>query len=304
MNTIKGDRILVISPTFFGYGCKIEETLCKLGAYPTYLTVDKKGDTKKIDDVLIKQNKFEYLFVIKGEFIDPEIINRIKLHSNHIYKILYLYDSIDRYPEVLKNIESYDKVFSFERGDCKKYSFTFRPLFYIDEFLIKSEKEIYDISSISSYYPNRLNLFNQITKSLSGHKLYLKLYISKKSILRNMLLKLLFYKDLIITKPLSFEKISKIQSMSKTILDIIHPKQEGLTIRTIETMALGKKLITTNSDIINYDFYNPQNIYLLTESNIDELSDFLSTDYEDIPNSIKQKYSIEYFINFIFDNCI
>lgn len=299
----KGKKILIISPSFFGYGYKIYETLCKLGAQSCYITVDKQEDLKKIEKLLSKEDKFDYLLVIKGEFVDSTVMTRISNNSKNIYKILYLYDSVERYPETLKHINLYNQIFSFEKRDCEKHSFIFRPLFYIDEFLDKEEIEVYDICSIASYYPNRFQLFKKIYKQVPHLKIYLKLYISLKSIIRNMLFKLILYPNIITTKSMPFSDLSKIQAQSKAILDIKHPKQEGLTIRTLETMALGKKLITTNPDIKNYDFYNSNNIYILNESNIDGLPIFMKKKNIPVPTEIKSKYSIEYFINEIFLKC-
>ena len=55
---------------------------------------------------------------------------------------------------------------------------------------------------------------------------------------------------------------------SRVVLDLPHPMQTGLTMRTIEAIGSKKKLITTNVDIVNYDFYNPKNILLIERENI------------------------------------
>ena len=52
----------------------------------------------------------------------------------------------------------------------------------------------------------------------------------------------------------------EIFSDSRCILDAPQAGQVGLTIRTIECLGAKRKLVTTNSDIKNYDFYNENNI--------------------------------------------
>ena len=46
---------------------------------------------------------------------------------------------------------------------------------------------------------------------------------------------------------------------------------------------MNKKLITTNPDIINYDFYNPNNIHVIDEENIRFDAEFFNVPYEPIP---------------------
>ena len=50
---------------------------------------------------------------------------------------------------------------------------------------------------------------------------------------------------------------------AKAILDIQFPSQHGLTIRTVEALGSGCKVITTNESVKQYDFYNPQNFLII-----------------------------------------
>lgn len=72
-----------------------------------------------------------------------------------------------------------------------------------------------------------------------------------------------------------------------------------MTFRVFEAIGLNKKLITTNKDIINYDFYNPNNIFIWDE-NIKEIpKDFLNKEYEKLPENIYRKYSLENWVKTI-----
>ena len=60
----------------------------------------------------------------------------------------------------------------------------------------------------------------------------------------------------VIEKIVPFSKFYQFYLEGNIILDIAHPHQKGLSFRPYEAMGLRKKLITTNKDITNYDFYN------------------------------------------------
>ena len=88
---------------------------------------------------------------------------------------------------------------------------------------------------------------------------------------------------------------------SKVLLDVNRNGQEGLTFRVLESLGLNKKLITTNSDIINYDFYNPNNILVINEKKPVIPISFFETNYEEIPKEIFEKYTLEGWVEKILN---
>ena len=63
-------------------------------------------------------------------------------------------------------------------------------------------------------------------------------------------------------------------------------------------MGLRKKLITTNKDIVNYDFYTPNNIFVINDVNNFTIPDtFLKTDYLEIAEPIKSNYHIRNWVH-------
>jgi hypothetical protein len=88
---------------------------------------------------------------------------------------------------------------------------------------------------------------------------------------------------------------------SKVLLDIAQPKQEGLSFRIFEAMALEKKVITTNPAIVSYDFYNPENIFIWEEGCTPPANGFFTNAYASLPAGIVEKYSLQNWVNKIFE---
>ena len=95
---------------------------------------------------------------------------------------------------------------------------------------------------------------------------------------------------------LPFETLYAIYADSKCIVDVENPGQHGLTMRSIETLGLRRKFITTNADIINYDFYNPNNILVIDRKNPIVNMSFFDKAYEELPKEIYEKYSLRSWI--------
>ena len=101
-------------------------------------------------------------------------------------------------------------------------------------------------------------------------------------------------------RSLTIENIIEYYDKSNVVLDISHPGQSGLTLRTFETIGAGKKLITTNMNIKDYPFFNPHNIFLIDRDNIQLNQDFFNHEYQAISEDLYEKCSIDGWIYDLF----
>jgi hypothetical protein len=63
-------------------------------------------------------------------------------------------------------------------------------------------------------------------------------------------------------------------------------------------MKYNVKVITTNSSVVNYDFYHPNNIFVFNDNYLD-LKEFIELPYKILPVEITNKYK---FINWFNSN--
>ena len=83
---------------------------------------------------------------------------------------------------------------------------------------------------------------------------------------------------------------------SLAVLDIEHPKQRGLTIRTLEALGAGRKLITTNGLVRNYDFFTEANILIIDRSRLSIDNSFFDSPYERIDPAVYDRYRLRTWI--------
>lgn len=91
--------------------------------------------------------------------------------------------------------------------------------------------------------------------------------------------------------PLAGKEMDRVFANSKCVLDSAQAGQIGLTIRVLEALGAKKKLITTNEDVVNYDFYREENIYVY-DGHFDLKAPFFNSDYVEVENSVYEKYSL------------
>jgi hypothetical protein len=325
---LKDKKILFLSVSFFQYERAVAQRLTELGAEvdfyderPSNSNISKGiiRFNKKIYQLQIKQyykrilseiqnKKYDYFLLIKGEAISSYFLERIKELNPEMEMIYYNFDPLTEYPNLISNLKYFDKKFTFERKDTVTFGLDFRPLFYLDEYKDLEQSSLdYDIVFIGSAHTDRYLVGENVKAEADGLNLrtFFYYYAMGKTAFR---MKQLFDKNLkyFDSEKLSFEKLSHQQikeyyKRTKSVLDINKPFQYGLTIRTFEVLAAGRKLITTNPDIKNYPFYNPNNILVIDRENIDiSNTEFFTSAFEKIDDQTLYMMSLDSFIECLF----
>lgn len=331
ITSLENKKILLFCSKFFNYENEIKKELESQGAIVDYF--DERFGNSSINKIIIRlhiiylakvfskkyynniienqlKEKYDYIFFINAETILPEILKKFKKKYSNSEFILYMWDSIKNKPKTKGLLKYFDKIYSFDKEDTfinKKIKFL--PLFYIKSYTPKKTEEfLYDISFIGTIHCDRFKILHELKKECLSKNLkyYFYLFFQNKNII---LLKKIIDKNLkelsskdIVTKKLTHKEIENIYSKSKTIIDIQNFNQSGLTMRTFEiALGLRKKLITTNQNIKEYDFYNENNILIIDRKSPFIQKEFFDKEYEILDEKIYKKYSLKKWIENIFE---
>lgn len=99
--------------------------------------------------------------------------------------------------------------------------------------------------------------------------------------------------------PIPYMRYIEMVKTSKCIVEVNIDGQTGLSLRSMEALFYDKKLITNNNLIKSYDFYRPENIFLIGEDK--NLEEFMRVPHKKIPNNIKERYTLESWIERIIE---
>ena len=307
-------RLLYIAPDYYGFNEVVFEGLKKYSDcdithiisnekykykniwYRIYNFLSKTFLRKNIKEKLregaikntINRNPYYDYLLINAPYLLKEDLLDFILEKSKI-SICVFWDSIDKIPMQKDYLNKINVIYSFEPEDCKKYNLKEITNF----FFAKDENR-------AITYDDRMDIATTIFKYFQQHNILAKgkIFMYKPHIE----IKKLPPNIEIINEIVPFSESYKYYLDSKIILDIAHSNQEGLSFRPYEAMGLRKKLITTNKSIVNYDFYNPNNIFLIEDvNNIVIPEGFFKSDYEDIDPSVRDKYYIKNWINKIIN---
>ena len=246
-------------------------------------------------------NDFDYALFIRPDLFDESVIELVKEKSNSIYA--YQWDGLNRFKDIYKTIPLFTKFYVFDKNDLAKNENVFiLNNFYFDCYddIISIDEPQYDVYYVGSY-DNRIESILDICEQLYnwGLKLNIILKCSKSKIKK---LKKYPYIN-IVHKPLSYKENLINVINAKIVLDIGHfSLHKGLSFRPFEALGYNKKIITTNTIIKDYDFYNQNNIHVFdNESN---LENFIETDFITINPEIIKKYSFTNWLNYVLEQQI
>ena len=185
--------------------------------------------------------------------------------------------------------------YTCDRHIAEKYHATFAPYFYIfspcdfDAYdALTQEAYQRDVFFIGEEKGDRRARIDDITKVLDQAGLTHELRLVPQNRHHG-----LFHRH----KPagpryMPYSVVQERVRTSRAILELISDGQTGLTQRSFEALFLRKKLITNSPEIKSYDFYHPQNIFILGERSLEELPDFLHSPFHSIATEIVQQYTL------------
>lgn len=329
-NGLKDKKILFISVRTFGYEKEILNELRKYSEEVDFFderpsnSIFTKGLIRLNKNILstrirnyyrrinerIKKKKYDYFFLIKGESIPITFIEEFKSYNKGCTLILYSWDSMENNTNLQNIYKYFNKVYTFDFHDAIKYNFILRPLFFIDEYRklskLNQPQPIYDLLFIGTAHSDRYLLSNSIHLWCKNNNLKMFNYLYLQNIFV-FYFKKLFDKSFktIDLKNLNFKSLKltdilELYSNSRIILDVHHPDQRGITMRTIEAIGAGKKVITTNKQIESYSFFDKNNFFVIDRKKPKIPQHFLKSKY--IPLSVKDldDLSLKGWLNFIF----
>lgn len=298
MKEFKNKQVLLLCPPFYGYEKEIVVKLEELGAEVKYvedhpseryitlvevmhrLGVKRSWFVKHYENIVLSQigkRKFDMVLIINGPYLTSRftsILRKNHLKSKDSLMVLYFWDALVNLKEDTTRWKDFDKIFTFDNVDYEVHKdiMGFLPLFYCDRYWIQDQKPSeYDIMIIGSFRLSRYNFVKELEYRNPNVRIGYYLYHSKWGIFLHKTFRSKYnhvnYKDLRYKK-LSFKEVVDLYNKSVAIVDIPENGQNGLTIRTIEALAMHKKLITTNERVKKYDFYNPEDIFVLSRESL------------------------------------
>jgi len=196
----------------------------------------------------------------------------------------------------LARLKTRHKVYSFQRGDCEELGLQFNSTMYAPPppgLLPPAPEILYDVLFLG-VPKDRLHLLRRLYARTTALGLRVKFQVGltgSEGINPEEAVGWRVTRDWV-----GYRAYLGWVQQSRAILDIYQSIQTGFSLRVMEHIFFGKKLITDNAVIKQADFYHPNNIFLLREDDINGLKGWLGLPFVPIKKEIKDYYRFENWV--------
>ena len=159
-----------------------------------------------------------------------------------------------------KQLPARVETWSFSKADCAEYGMRYNTQFYFDclaRDAAESRKQGLSQHPRAFFFgrdKGRSEILEDLKRRLEKEGVEVDLEIAAPFLGR-----MHFYREPL----LPYRKVVDLVKKSDILLDYSNDPDNGLTLRAMEALFFGKKLITNNLEILDADFYDPANIYVL-----------------------------------------
>lgn len=318
-------KVLLFSPDTFGYYTKIINVMESKGHSVDWINhIYVKSNFDRVKSRLMPsltskltekyfineidwQGDYELIVVIKGEGLSEFLLDKMKQTFSKAKLVYYSWDSLSNVKGAKGKFKYFDAIKSFDRVDCQNIEhLEYLPLFYSKEYSRKANSvsdNKYSAAFVGTLHSNRfsdvLGMASLVEKNLNKPAFTFFYYPSKPVFKVLKVINKSFRKvpiEEVSFDKLSAQDVSRVMCDSEVIIDYGHPDQTGLTMRTIETLGINKKLITNNKLVMEEPFYKAENVFVIGEQNEQELAQFLTSPYVPVSNEVYESYSIENWV--------
>ncbi|MDH1881989.1 hypothetical protein [Empedobacter sp. GD03797] len=244
---------------------------------------------RKLKQLQQQHLKFDYCFIIRGDLIPENVLKYARSVSTKM--IDYQLDGLSVSEKILEYNKLFDQIYVFDVQDVVNYpNYNLKAItncFFEEE---NDENIEWDIYYTGMYLEERVLKINYLVNMLVNKELNYNINLLTG---RN-------FKEInnvkFIKHGISYEKNILLTKKSNILLDFKREEHDGLSLRFFEALNFNKKIITDNKAVVEYDFFNPKNIYVTDFVNFDGLNEFLNFPYQEIDDSVKQKYNFKNWI--------
>ncbi len=281
---------------------KWERDLRKLYEHTSFLDRSRwYGDWSK------QPSGYDMVIFING-IRGRDMVEFFQRHNPGARTIIYYETTIDKTdrkaPHFYKELNV--EFVSFDKDDCERwreYGMTYNHFYYdyYDGSLadLRGKQAHYTVDNdiyFCAYDKNRLDKIIELGQKFDSLGLRSRLNVVRTPHKRYAKR----YEPYLTARRLPYQEIAAGIYQSRAILDIVEAGQRGITLRPMEAIFFRKKLITNNPHVKDYDFYRPENVFVLGERPMDQLPHWLIQPYVEIPQAIVEQYTVEAWLDRFF----
>ncbi|NQX95232.1 MAG: hypothetical protein HRT64_10000 [Erythrobacter sp.] len=292
-------RILFIGIDFYDYAARISGAFERLGHTVDFHAIEDRGfaskSAKKLAPGAYERRRATYhsrlieatagkdydvVLFIQVHQMRHKALERLRALHPKAHFVLYNWDSLTTH-DFRPWMRHFDHVATFDPDDANAIEeAAYLPLFAIPRFFEidhdkKPEHDLYFVGAIGSM--NRFDALARLHAFCETTALEAKFHLVCSPVVRWQLWRAGKSLPGVTGDSVGFEEIVAMLEASRATFDFANHKQSGYTMRLIENMCAGRKIITENPRILDEPFYREDRFLLVDGHDFSAVPEFLAT---------------------------
>ena len=246
----------------------------------------------------LPRHTITHVLVIKGEGLSREVCVEMRAVLGPVPMGFYLWDGVDNVKSVTDIVGCFNSAASFDAVDAARFGWRHRPLF--SRFDAPAQPPAagtdFDWCFIGTLHSDRHRVVHRLRQAGGprSRSFAFGFCPSRAMLWARYLADWTMWRapaGTLATRSIPAADVQAIVARSRVVLDVEHPRQRGLTMRTIETLMAGHKLATTNPHILYSDLYHPTRVHVISRHRPAIPDSFLAEPFEPLSPELRQRYS-------------
>lgn len=289
-------RLLFIAFDYHEYSRSICDEFVQLGfeSYfhsiqpgKPYLKIWRRLSTSAYQSLLDRYHKQIILSYPKGHFDQVVFLQvhqmsqcnmvLLKMRQPDARFTLYNWDAVTTH-DYRPYVKYFDRVFTFDAADAEHLRIGYLPLFCIRRFqTLRRDRS----PSLSAYFignivnPRRYEAVCAFEEYCAREKILFSKYLSTNLSGWTTMLKAGLRPKRVSYRSIPDAGFVSMMEKSSAVFDYANHRQMGFTMRIMENLCAGKKIITNNPNVKNADFYSEDRFLVFDDLDFSAVSDFL-----------------------------
>ncbi len=289
-------NILLIGLDYHHYTREIIRELEDLGHHVTYRDIQPRDffmktlrivapavyrrrlDRAHLDILRTEGGKaYDLALFIQAHQMDPKTLERLRASLPNAEFVLYNWDALTNH-DYRPQLHCFDRVYTFDPDDARQLGVNYLPLFCIAAFqhLARRDQErkaIYFVGNIVSV--QRYEAVQAFKAFCAREQIQFNHFLACTPLVLWRLLKAGHRPWDISLRPIDHDRFIQMIESSVAVFDFANHKQSGYTMRIMENLCAGKKIITSNPRIASEAFYSEDRIHVFSGLDFSGIAAFL-----------------------------
>lgn len=289
-------RILFIGIDYYAYVEPIRSAFLQLGyeadyrpiedvslASKTFKKLAPRAYRRRLDAYhrrIIEESAathYDLVFFLQVHHLSDANIKLLKQYQPQARFILYNWDSLATH-DYRPWLPYFDRAFTFDPEDAETIGIGYLPLFALPLFYKvdrtrPKDFDLYFVGAIGTMH--RFDALARLHKFCAEHGVRLKLHLKCSPAIRLQLLRTGRRLPGLTLKSLNFSQIIDLMERSRGVFDFANHRQTGYTMRFIENMCAGQKIVTENRRVVTEDFFRDDRFHVINDLDFSSIPAFL-----------------------------